>query len=79
MHISIKVSKRPTETYYFKAKWEEILNDTVNFDHICNTTTECTYLRYTILHNGLVTQTLLKYVCMYVCRFVCVCVLATCR
>ena len=51
-----------------KAKWEESLNDKVNFDQmktcfrLCNMTTECTYLRYIqfkILNNRLMTQTLL--------------------
>ena len=55
--------------FQIKAKWEESLNDTVNFDQmktcfsLCNKTTECTYLRYIqfkILQNRLVTQTLLK-------------------
>ena len=49
-----KCIKRANRSILFqiKAKWEESLNDTVNFDQIeicfslCNKTTECTYLRY---------------------------------
>ena len=65
---SIKKANRNI-LFQIKAKWEEYLNDTVNFDHmktcfrLCYKTTECAYLRYIqfkILHNRLVTQTLLK-------------------
>ena len=65
-----KSIKKPNRNILFqiKAKWEESLNDTVNFDQIktcfrlCNKTKECTYLRYMqfkVLHSRLVTQTLL--------------------
>ena len=64
-------TKRANRSILFqmKAKWEESLNDIVNYDQIktcfslCNKTTECTYLRYIqfkILRNRLVTQTLLQ-------------------
>ena len=60
---SIKKANRGM-LFQIKAKWEEILNGTVTFDHmktcfrLCNKTSEGTYLRYIqfkILHNRLVT------------------------
>ena len=60
---SIKRANRSI-LFQIKAKWEESLNDRVNYNQIktcfslCNKTTECTYLRYIqlkTLHNRLVT------------------------